>query len=63
MSYLSEWLIDDVLKLQEGEIVTYPMLLNVGIDSVEISKQDDKKFHVNFKKLDTYEKFKVSNMK
>ena len=60
---LGEWLIDDVLKLREGEIVTYPMLLNVGIDSVEISKQDDKNFHINFKKLDTYEKFKVSNMK
>lgn len=55
---LGEWLIDDVLHLPEGKIVTYEMLDRVGTDSVEISKESDSTFHINFKKTGAYDAFR-----
>jgi hypothetical protein len=56
-SALGEWLLDEVLKVSSGEIVTMDMLDGLGIDSVEIRKRDDKNFEIDFKKTGTYEKF------
>ncbi|MBI1856742.1 restriction endonuclease [Candidatus Saccharibacteria bacterium] len=57
---LGEWLIDGVLKLPEGQIVTKHMLDTLGIDSVELSKENNN-YSLNFKKTGSYEKFKEEN--
>ena len=37
---LSDWLLRDVLKLREGELLTYKKLTDLGIDSVKIIKEN-----------------------
>jgi len=62
MSYsnreLGEWILRDVLDLDEGELLTYEKLQTLGIDSVRIDKINDSKFEINFSKTGSYEKFK-----
>lgn len=58
---LGEWLIDDVLRLPDGQIVTYEILQAVGVDSVEISKIDDYIFAINFKKTGAYDDFRAKS--
>ena len=55
---LGRWLLRKVLKLKECELLTYNMLEKKGIDSIEISKNIDGSFNINFKGIDTYEDFK-----
>lgn len=38
---LGEWLLREVLQLEEGELVTYEKLLELGIDSVIFEKEND----------------------
>lgn len=61
MSYsnreLGKWILRDVLKLKEGELLTYNKLQTIGIDSVRIDKIDEVTFDINFSKIDRYEKF------
>jgi hypothetical protein len=47
-----------VLKLGEGELVTYQHLQAIGIDTVQIDKFEDGTYEINFKGLGTYETFK-----
>lgn len=54
---LGDWLINDVLKIQEGELVTYELLEEIGIDSVEITKRDEENFSIDFKEIGAYEDF------
>lgn len=54
---LGQWLIDDVLKVKSGNIVTYDLLENVGVDTVEIRKVNDGKFEIDFKQTGTYSSF------
>ena len=54
---LGDWLIDDVLKIQEGKIVTYKDLEEIGIDSVSVSKIDEQNYAINFKSIGSYENF------
>ena len=55
-SALGHWLLRDVLKLPVGELATYKMLEDIGIDSVKISLEDGE-YHINFKEVGTYERF------
>lgn len=55
---LGKWLLRQVLQLQEGQLLTYEMLEKKGIDSIEISKNEDGSFNINFKEIETYENFK-----
>lgn len=55
-SELGNWLLRDVLGLQEGELLTYQKLEELGIDSVELTKAGDA-YEINFKELGTYEEF------
>ncbi len=59
-SVLGEWLLDQVLHLSPGSIVTREILDSKGIDSVEISKVNDN-YHLDFKKIGSYEKFIEEN--
>lgn len=58
---LGEWLLQDVLDIPQGELVTYDMLETIGIDSVEISKIDDGHYDIDFRELGTYEEFEEDN--
>ena len=58
---LGNWLIDEVLKLETGKIVTYQDLLDVGFDSVEVQKIDNQTYEIDFKSVGTYENFEMLN--
>ena len=58
---LSEWLLRKVLKLREGEILTYERLQILGIDSVIIYKNSDSEYEIDFAKIGDYEKFIQGN--
>lgn len=51
---LGEWILRDVLQLEENEIVTYDKLLELGIDSVEFEKINDK-YKLDFRQIDEVE--------
>lgn len=61
MSYsnkeLGEWILRKVLKLKEGELLTYNKLQNVAIDSVRIDKINELEYEINFAKIGSYENF------
>ncbi len=61
MSYsnreLGEWILRDVLNLEEGELLTYKKLQTVWIDSVRIDKLSDWTFEINFANSGSYENF------
>ncbi len=54
---LSEWMLRDVLRLQEGELLTYKKLLTLGIDSMKVVKVDKENYKINFSKIGSYEEF------
>ncbi len=56
-SALGEWLLRKVLDRKPGELVTYEKLLNIGIDSVLITKNSENDFEIDFKKVGSYEEF------
>jgi len=62
MSYsnkeLGKWILRNVLKLKEGELLTFEKLKILGIDSVRIDKISDSEFEINFVSLGSYEKFR-----
>jgi len=59
MSYsnkeLGQWLLRDVLNIEEGKLVTYKMLEEIGVDSVRIDKIDENLFEINFTAIGSYE--------
>lgn len=57
---LGNWILRQVLKLKEGEILTYSKLQEIGIDSVRIDKIADGTFEINFNKINSYENFIVN---
>lgn len=60
---LGEWLLRQVLGLEEREILKYEKLEVLGIDSVRIYKKSDEFYSINFDSLDSYENFKEEYMK
>ena len=66
MSYsnreLGQWILRDVLKLKEGELLTYNKLQRIGIDAVRIDKIDHLKYEINFSKIGLFEKFLKENI-
>lgn len=61
MSYsnkeLGKWILRDILKLDEGKLVTFEMLQILGIDSVRIDKHDNENYEINFAASGSYENF------
>ncbi len=60
---LGKWILRQVMNLDEGELLTYEKLEDLGIDSVVIYKEDNSKYSINFTKLDSFEQFKEDNNK
>lgn len=62
MSYsnkeLGEWILRDILKLDEGTLLTYEKLQTIGIDSIRLDKISEDEFDINFSSLGKYEKFR-----
>ena len=54
---LSDWLLRKVLKLKEGELLTYDRLMIIGVDSVRITKINNGNYKIDFAKLDSFENF------
>lgn len=54
---LGKWILRDILKIPEGTLVTYEMLKEIGIDSVEIRKIDNDNYEIDFKKVNSYYNF------
>lgn len=58
---LGEWILKDVLGLENREVVTMDYLKTLGIDSLRITKLDDKHFKITVAETGAYEKFKLNN--
>lgn len=56
-SALGEWLLRDVLKLKEGELLTYEKLETIGLDSAVIYKINDETYDIDFARIGSYEQF------
>ncbi len=54
---LSDWLLRKILKLQEGELLTYTRLELLGIDSVKVKKINIKQYQISFMPIDSFESF------
>lgn len=54
---LGKWLLRDVLKLKEGELVTDDLLNTYGIDSVRVDKISQEEYDINFSKQGSFEEF------
>lgn len=66
MSYsnrkLGRWILRDVLKLREGELVTYEKLQILGVDSIRIDKINDSTYEINFASSGSYDNFMELNL-
>ncbi|QZN88214.1 hypothetical protein K5X77_07000 [Vagococcus lutrae] len=62
---LGKWLLRKVLKLEEGEVLTYTKLLELGIDSVKIAQLDvtgeELIYSIDFCPIGTYDEFVLKN--
>lgn len=58
---LGEWLLREVIDLNERELLTYEMLEGLDIDSVIVTKQGENTFKINFCEIGTYDNFKLEN--
>lgn len=54
---LADWLLRKVFHLKEGELMTYDKLKLYGIDSVLVTKLDNKNYKIEFSKIDSYSNF------
>jgi hypothetical protein len=54
---LGKWLLREVLKLKEGELLTYKKLELIGIDSIRIDKIDTQNFKINFVTSGSFEEY------
>ena len=54
---LGKWILRDVLRLRDGELLTIDRLYQLGVDSVRIDKLADGVYEMNFAAVDSYEHF------
>lgn len=54
---LSDWMLRDILNLEEGELLTYNKLEEIGYDCVKITKGSYLDFFIDFAPLNEYETF------
>ena len=57
---LGVWLLRDVLKLPEGQVLTDEYLQEIGIDSIKITKVNSHIFDVDYMPYGSYEEFSES---
>lgn len=54
---LGRWLLREILKIEEGVLVTYEMLLEIGIDAIIFEKTNNK-YKLNFVKVGKFEEYR-----
>lgn len=54
---LGEWILRDILKVPYGKLVTYEMLLEIGIDAIIFEKINGK-YRLNFAEVGKFEEFR-----
>ena len=54
---LGKWILREVLNIEEGKLVTYEMLEEIGIDTVQLNKFEDGTYEINFREIGTYETY------
>lgn len=54
---LADWLLRKLLKLKEGELLTYNKLKEIGTDCVIIKKRNSKTYEIDFGPLDGFDEF------
>ncbi|MCH9845473.1 MAG: NgoFVII family restriction endonuclease [Alphaproteobacteria bacterium] len=54
---LGKWLLRDILNLKPDILVTYDMLQQINIDSIEIIKHSHNDYYINFKQVGSYKNF------
>jgi hypothetical protein len=59
-SILGRWLLRDVLKVAEGDIITYQTLAEKGIDSIKIEKTAES-YKIDFMRIGAYERFEINH--
>lgn len=60
-SALGQWLLRDVMNLQQGELLTYDKLQAIGLDTVVIYKIDNGTYDIDFTRIGSYEEFLLEN--
>jgi hypothetical protein len=60
---LADWMLRKVLGLEAGILLTYDRLLDVGFDSIKITKISDSEFLIDFTEINEYENFIENNLK
>lgn len=58
---LAKWLLQTALRYKEGELVRYEKMLELGFDSVIITKNSQSHFSIDIMPLDSYENFIIKN--
>src|SRR5690625_4795012 len=58
---LSNWLLRNILNLEEGELATRQKLDYLGFDSVKVTKFNDNTFYIDILSSHSYENFKIGN--
>jgi len=53
---LGQWLLRDILHLEEGELLTYKKLQDIGLDAIVVSKEEGV-YKVDFAKIGSYDSF------
>ena len=61
---LGQWLLRDVMNINEGELLTYNDLQRLNIDSVEITRLSEDNYSIDFRKLGSFDEFidKIENL-
>ncbi len=55
---LGKWLLRQVFRLEEGQLLTYTLLKELDIDSVRITQHSRDTYSIDFCTLGTYDEFK-----
>lgn len=59
---LGEWILKDILGLtNRSDVVTMEYLETLGVDSLKVTKVDNKRFKITVAEVGAYEKFKLDN--
>jgi len=60
---LGKWILRDILKIPQGQLVTYEKLAEIGIDSVIVWKEGNLKYRIDFREIGAYEEFETKILK
>lgn len=55
---LGKWILRQVMDLEEGKILTYDRLEELGLDSVVIYKENENTYSINFTEIGSFDRFK-----